>query len=111
MQQIKNFIGTPVLTPLPYATPMVFLDSALFYGTAVPSATEIVVSSIGNPKVVFTGDFTVSGNDVTGGTMTGFAVYLGSTKILEADGFSTDAADLYDAIETYSTDARCRSTI
>jgi Ca2+-binding RTX toxin-like protein len=104
MQQIKSLIGTPVLTPLPFATPTIFLDAGLFFGTAVPSATEIVVSSTENPKVVFTGNFTVSGNDVTGGTMTGFAVYLGSTKILEAKGFSTDAADLYDAIEAYGTD-------
>jgi Ca2+-binding RTX toxin-like protein len=103
MQEIKNFIGIPVLTPLPYATPMIFLGAALFYGTAVPSATEIVVSSSGNPKVVFTGDFTVSGDDVTGGTMTGFALYLGPTRILEAKGFDTDAADLFDAIEAYST--------
>ena len=52
---------------------------------------------------MFTGDFTVSGNDVTGGTMTGFALYLGPTKILEATGFSTDAAELYDAILAYSS--------
>lgn len=82
MQQIKSLIGNPVLTPLPFLTPIQFLDTALYYGTVVASATKIVVSSPEGAKAVFTGDFTVSGNDVTGGTMTGFTVYLGSTKLI-----------------------------
>lgn len=103
MQQIKYLIGTPVLSPFPFFSPFDFLDEALATGTAVLSSTQIVVTSA-IAKVVFTGTFTIAGNDVTGGTMTGFAVYVGSTKLIQAKGYSLDAAALYDTIQTYSVD-------
>jgi Ca2+-binding RTX toxin-like protein len=104
MQQIKNLVGTPILSPYPYS-PLSFIYDVLDDGVPQLGATEIVVESALGAKVIFRGNFTIAGNDVTGGTMTGLDIYLGSTPVLTAKGFSLDAATLYDTIEGFGTDS------
>jgi Ca2+-binding RTX toxin-like protein len=102
MQQIKALVGSPVLSFFPIEV-TILMDEALYFGTAVPSADEIVVKG-SIVKVVFTGEFDVAGDEVTGGTMTGFGVWIGNTKMLAAEGYSVPGAALFDAIEIYGTD-------
>jgi Ca2+-binding RTX toxin-like protein len=104
MQQVNYLIGTPVLSPYPFFSPFEILDDALESGTPSLSQTQIVVENTFGSKVVFTGDFTISGNDVTGGTMTGFEVHLGESRVIRAKGYDLDAAEFYDAVVAYGTD-------
>jgi hypothetical protein len=105
MHQIKYLVGSPVLTPYPFVTPLNILDAAFSPGTVEATETGIEVKGDFGARVVFTGTFTVSGGEVTGGTMTGFEVYLGKTLMTEAKGYSTAGAALFDAIETYDSDS------
>ena len=106
MDQKKFHIGSPVLSPYPNQSPMEFLQRALYQGTVTATPTEIRVESEEGMKVVFTGDFTLTGDTVTGGTMTGFVVYLGSAETLRAKNYEVDAAALYEAIEAYTGNSR-----
>lgn len=105
MHQIKYLVGAPVLTPYPFVTPLDILNAAFFGGTVKATETEIEATGDVGARVVFTGDFTVSGGEVTAGTMTGFSVYLGKTVMIEAKGYHTDGAALFEAIDTYESDA------
>jgi len=98
LPQIKLFIGAPI------ADPWSALFDALDDGVATATSTRITVETPDGYKVVFKGTFTVVGGDVTGGTMTGFTVFAGSTKMMKGSGYSVDAAALFDAIETYNSD-------
>ncbi|HET7714100.1 MAG TPA: hypothetical protein VFK86_00580, partial [Bauldia sp.] len=42
---------------------------------------------------------------VTGGTMTGYDVFAGSTKVLKASGFSISGSALFDALENINTNS------
>jgi len=105
MHQIKYLVGAPVLTPYPFLTPLNILDAAFFPGTVEATETGISVTGDFGVRVVFTGSFTVSSGDVTGGTMTGFEIYLGKTLMTEARGYTTAGTALFDAIEGYGSDS------
>jgi Ca2+-binding RTX toxin-like protein len=65
-----------------------------------PTANEFVLTDGDSFRVVFEGNFTVVGGDVTGGTVTGFSAFAGSTKMVEGAKFEIEAAALFDSLET-----------
>jgi serralysin len=84
----------------PFAYPWDALYQPLFGGDLQPpSTTEIVVTDGDNFRVVFEGNFTVVGGDVTGGTVTGFEAFTGTTEMVDGTNFSIDAAALFDALQ------------
>ncbi|HET7714099.1 MAG TPA: hypothetical protein VFK86_00575 [Bauldia sp.] len=94
------------LTGFPIASPDNSFFSAVFDGDLQPpTTTQIVVAQPNGHSIVFYGTFTVAGNDVTGGTMTGYDVFAGSTRVLKASGFSISGSALFDAIENINTNA------
>ncbi|HET7714097.1 MAG TPA: calcium-binding protein [Bauldia sp.] len=100
MAEIKLLVGGPV-----DYFPFDYINVALDTGTATASVTEIIVLASNGVKVVFYGTFTVDGGgDVTAGTMTGYDVFAGSTKVVKATGYSTSGAALFDAIQGFSVD-------
>ena len=69
-------------------------------GTIGPaSATQFAVTDTYGNKVVFTGSFTVAGGGVTGGTVTGFTAFIGSTATVTGSGYAIAATALVDAIK------------
>ena len=94
LAQIKLLTGNPV------ANPWGFMNDALFDGTVqTPTTSDIVVSQPNGSSIVYHGTFTVVGGDVTGGTVTGFDVFAGSTKVMKGSGFSISAAPFFDALQ------------
>lgn len=78
------------------------LYNALNNGDLAPAtATEFVLTDDFGDRVVFHGNFTVVGGEVTGGTMTGYDVFLGSTKTLTASGYALDGAAMFEAVQNY----------
>jgi Ca2+-binding RTX toxin-like protein len=72
------------------------------FGTA--TATRLPLVTTYGSKVVFTGDFTVDGAGVvTGGTVTGFKVFAGPTKVETGSGYDISATDLIAAIDAWQT--------
>ena len=77
-------------------------EDSLSAGTFGPATnTRFEVGIPGQVTTVFKGTFTVSGGEVTGGTITGYVTHLGETKVLEASGFSLDAVTTIAAIEAF----------
>lgn len=99
LPKITQFLGYPVTEPWDS-----FYDSLYDGVLQTPTATQIVVSSEFGQKIVFTGSFTVSGGSVTGGTMTGFEVFAGTTKVMQADGFAASGAALFAALQNFQVD-------
>ena len=99
LPQIDLFLGSPI------ADPFDVLFGVLYEGNATASANKIVVDTIEGYKVVFKGSFTIVGGDVTGGTMTGYTVFAGSTKMMKGSGYAVDGAELFDTIEGYNVDS------
>ena len=92
--QVKLLVGQPVAS----SWDPIFI--AVIIGTVQqPTATDIVVASDLGYHVVFHGTFTVVGSSVTGGTMTGFDVYAGTTKVMSGSGYATSGLELFDAIQ------------
>src|SRR6188508_1485768 len=63
-----------------------------------PTETSFTLSTPDGTRIVFQGDFTVSGGVITGGTASGFELFLGSTKVIKATGAAVSYADLASAI-------------
>ena len=96
-----------LLTGLPIADPWSSFYSAIYDGDLLnPTSTQIVVSQAGGNRIVFHGNFTVVGNDVTGGTVTGFDVFAGSTKVAKATNFSFAAGAFFDALQQIQIDTQ-----
>jgi Ca2+-binding RTX toxin-like protein len=97
LPKISQLLGEPVTDPWdPF-------DEAIYGGDPLPpTATEIVLASENGYKVVFKGSFTVAGGDVTGGTMTGYDVFAGTTKVMKATGYNVDGAAFFDAVQNLS---------
>lgn len=99
LPQVKYLYGQPT------AQPQSAFYNALFDGVlAPPTATKIVITAPNGARIVFKGEFTVVGGDVTGGTMTGYTVFAGSTKMENGKGFEIDGAALFDALQNYQMD-------
>ena len=98
LPKIKAFIGSPLGdAEQPFY-------SALYSGSLEPATTtEFVVTNEYGFRIVFHGNFTVAGGEVTGGTVTGYDVFSGSTKTLKASGFSFEAGAFYDAVQNFSS--------
>lgn len=82
----------------PHFNAMQALGDAVEGDVITATATRVTVAHDDGYRVVFHGDFTVAGLTVTGGTMTGFDVYVGSTKVMKARGYNTPATDVGDAV-------------
>ncbi len=100
LPKLKLLTGDPVADPLsPYF-------NALFNGDLqTPTASMIVVSEPSGGRIVFTGNSTVVGSDVTAGTVTGYDVFAGSTKVSKASGLSIEAASLFDALQGFDVNS------
>lgn len=89
--------------------PLLHVDSTLYYKGLYegvmqpPQADKITFLNPEGHKVVFKGSFTIDNGMVTGGTVTGFDVYLGSLKVMKAKGFSIAHAELMSAIDSIKT--------
>ncbi|MBN9020724.1 MAG: calcium-binding protein [Rhizobiales bacterium] len=100
LPKIKAFTGSPLAdAEQPFY-------SALYAGTLEPATTtEFVVSTDYGYRVVFHGSFTVVGGEVTGGTVTGYDAFAGSTQTLKASGYSFEAAAFFEAVQNYNLDS------
>ena len=68
-----------------------------------PTTTKLVLESPGG-RIVFKGDFTISGGVVTAGTVAGFNVFAGdNTKVTKASGFDISATELINAINEWQS--------
>ena len=88
----------------PAPQPDGYFFNILFDGIfQTPTTTKLVLESpLG--RIVFKGDFTVSGGVVTGGTVTGFNVFAGdNTKVTKASGFDISATELVNAINQWQS--------
>jgi Ca2+-binding RTX toxin-like protein len=85
----------------PFPNPQIAFNEALYNGVfQTPTDTRIVLlSTFGS--IAFKGDFTVVGGVVTGGTVTGFSVFEGDTRVTKASGFDIPAVELIDAINAW----------
>ncbi len=83
----------------PHFNALLVLSIAINGDTVAATPTRVTVASDEGHTVVFRGNFTVAGLAVTGGTMTGFDVYAGSTKVMKARGYATPVDAMGDAIE------------
>ncbi|MCB1499231.1 MAG: hypothetical protein KDK07_05495 [Bauldia sp.] len=104
LPQIELLLGSPVTFPF---LPVTFYAQVALGGQIQPpTSSKITVISESGFKIVFKGDFTVAGSDVTGGTMTKFTVFAGTTKAMEGTGYEVDAAALFDALQVYGVDSQ-----
>jgi Ca2+-binding RTX toxin-like protein len=98
LPKISQLLGEPVTEPWDA------FDEAVYAGELLPpTATQIVIASENGYKVVFKGSFTVAGGDVTGGTMTGYEVFAGTTQVMKATGYDVGGAALFDALQNLPT--------
>jgi Ca2+-binding RTX toxin-like protein len=98
LPKISQLLGEPVTEPWDA------FDEAVYAGELLPpTATQIVITSENGYKVVFKGSFTVAGGDVTGGTMTGYEVFAGTTQVMKASGYDVGGAALFDALQNLPT--------
>lgn len=104
LPQIETLVGSPVTFPF-FPALYYYAEDALRGDLQSPTTSKITVIAADGVRIVFEGDFTVAGGDVTGGTMTQFTVFAGSTKVVEGTGYDVDAAALFDALQTYETDS------
>jgi Ca2+-binding RTX toxin-like protein len=93
---VEYLYGFPVLDPED-----VFFD-AIYEGsfTTATSSKFVLETSFGS-KIVFKGDFVVSGGVVTGGTVDNFNVFAGRTKVMTETGLDISATALIDAVEDW----------
>lgn len=93
---VEYLYGLPVLFPENY------FQVALNEGVFQPATeTKLVLQAPDGIRIVFKGEFIVSGGIVTGGTAESFAVFANQTKVMKGSGFSVPAAELVDAIAQY----------
>lgn len=84
----------------PHVSVLHTLNAVLFDGSLSTSTTDTVsVSTADGQRIVFKGDFTISGGIVTGGMVTSFDVWFGSIKVMKANGYAVPIADALDAID------------
>ena len=95
MARLVKFLEGP-----PHYLVLRTLNAVLFDGNlGTPTTGAVPVATSDGHKIVFKGDFTLSAGTVTGGTVTSFDVYFGSTKVLKARGYTVAIADALDAID------------
>jgi len=83
----------------PFFSPLNILGDILRDGAAgTPQTDAFTLTTPDGMKIVFKGSFTIAGGAITGGTVTGFDVFFGSTKVMKAGGFSIGYASIADAI-------------
>jgi hypothetical protein len=63
------------------------------------TATSVSLTTMYGQQIVFKGSFTVAGGVVTGGTVTGFDAYVGTTIVGVGEGYNFSYADLTNAIQ------------
>jgi hypothetical protein len=66
--------------------------------TTSATTTRVTISTDEGYSVVFRGNFTVNGLQVTGGTMTGFDVLVGTTKVMKGRGYAEAVDDIGSAV-------------
>jgi Ca2+-binding RTX toxin-like protein len=66
--------------------------------TTSATTSRVQVSTDEGYSVVFRGSFTVNGLQLTGGTMTGFDVFVGSTKVMKGRGYSNTVDEIGNAV-------------
>jgi hypothetical protein len=70
------------------------------FGTA--TSTRLPLTTDYGARIVFTGEFVVDGSGVvTGGTVTGFRVFTGNTKVETGSGYEIPAIELIAAVEAW----------
>lgn len=93
---VEYLYGLPVLFPDTY------FEVALDEGVLEPATeTKFVLETPDGIRIVFKGEFTVSGGVVTGGTAESFAVFANQTKVMKGSGFNMSATGLVDAIDEW----------
>jgi Ca2+-binding RTX toxin-like protein len=93
-KKVEFLKGSPLFLPL---NP---LDDVLIHGEVVgPQAQSVPVLTPEGLRMVFKGEFVLSGSDVTSGTITGFDLYVGSTKVMKAQGFAVSVTDVKAAFD------------
>ena len=96
---VELLFGFPVLDPTHN-----FFDAIYDGDFGTATATKLPLVTAYGSKVVFTGDFTVDGAGVvTGGTMTGFKVFAGRTKVETGSGYDISATALIAAVDAWQT--------
>jgi Ca2+-binding RTX toxin-like protein len=94
---VTYLYGQPSLTPDRWFYDSLFLGQ---FGSASEGKLPLVTSF--GAKIVFTGDFTTDhAGAVTGGTMTGYKVFAGHTKVATGAGYDIPAIELIAAVEAY----------
>jgi Ca2+-binding RTX toxin-like protein len=93
---VEYLYGFPVLFPDTYFE--VALDEGVFQPA---TETKLVLQAPDGIRIVFKGDFIVSGGVVTGGTAESFAVFASQTKVMKGSGFAMPATELIDAIDQF----------
>ncbi|MCB1501498.1 MAG: hypothetical protein KDK07_17230 [Bauldia sp.] len=79
--------------------PYFLLSQTLIDGAiGAPGSHSFTLSTADGMKMVFHGNFTVAGGAITGGTVKGFDLFFGSTKVMKAAGASIDYAAVAAAI-------------
>lgn len=93
---VEYLYGLPVLFPDTY------FEIALDEGVLQPATeTKFVLETADDIRIVFKGEFTVSGGVVTGGTAESFTVFTSHTKVMKGSGFDMPATELVDAIDEW----------
>jgi Ca2+-binding RTX toxin-like protein len=90
----------------PVFNPEETLDAVMVFGFGTGAdAHHVRLADAAGDRVVFTGSFAFSGGTLTGGTVTGFDVFTGSTKVLHATGYDVSYVTLANAIAAYQADS------
>src|SRR5258707_1359245 len=84
-----------------------FDPEATFYNVvrngsgAAFDAHHVVLADAFGDRISFTGDFVINGGKLIGGTVTGFDVFTGSTKVMHAAGYNVSYVTLATDITAY----------
>jgi Ca2+-binding RTX toxin-like protein len=95
---VEYFYGFPVLDPEDN-----FFDAIYDGSFTTATSARLVLETDYGSKIVFKGDFVVSGGVVTGGTVDHFKVFAGETKVMTESGLDISATALIDAVEAWQT--------
>ncbi|MBN9020618.1 MAG: calcium-binding protein [Rhizobiales bacterium] len=93
---VQHLFGWPT-----YDSEEIFFDSIEDGSFITPTSTKLVLETAYGMKIVFKGEFTVSGGVLTGGTVTSFTAFAGPTKVLKGSGYDLDAVSLVDAVAAW----------
>jgi hypothetical protein len=86
----------------PAFNPQATLDDVLRLGSPTSaSAHHVFLRDASGDRFVLDGDFAVTGGVPTGGTVTGFEVFMGATKVIHATGYDLSYDSVANAIGAY----------